>query len=341
MKIGSRQLGHHESPYMIAEIGVNHDGKRDLALRLVSEAKACGADAIKLQMFDADLLMSSACALAKYQENQSETDAKAMLARLQLDDDSIEAVCHRARELGLHAIVTVFSIELVGRAAQLPVDAFKVASPDLINRPLLDALGSTKRPLIVSTGAASLEEVGRTASWLAHADVAFLQCISAYPTPVELASIGALREIERLTNRVIGYSDHTTETITGAVAVGAGACILEKHLTYDTAARGPDHAASLNPASFAEYVRFAKIAHSMLGADHKRVLPIEEDVRRVSRQSVTALNTIERGQRITRDLITIKRPGEAIEPFRLDEVLGSTATRRIAANQPIQWKDLT
>src|SRR5262249_2419793 len=148
------------------------------------------------------------------------------------------------------------SLELVPDAERLPFDAYKSSSPDLINRPLLEALAGTGKPLIVSTGASTLQEGGRTLNWLrgARERLALLQCVSAYPTPIEQNSILGMRAIVEIFPGAVGYSDHTTDVRTGSAAVTLGAMILEKHLTYDRGARGPDHAASLDPQQFREYV---------------------------------------------------------------------------------------
>ncbi|MFT3686887.1 MAG: N-acetylneuraminate synthase family protein [Phycisphaerales bacterium] len=378
MKIGTgqsaRTVGFGASPYVIAEIGVNHDGAVDRAVQLVDAAADAGADAVKLQLFKAEMLMSRASRLAVYQEGAGETDPLAMLRRLELPEHGFAAVIERCRVRGVHAIVTVFSVELVEVAERLSKphggwDAYKTASPDIIHRPLLDALQHTGRSLIVSTGAATLDEVQRTVEWLAPAHnagkLAVLQCVSSYPTPREKAALGGIAAIQQVFGGPVGYSDHTADRFTGASAVAMGACILEKHLTYDTKAQGPDHAASLDPAEFAVYVAAAHNDWSraeshidydafsaevrtatdrrLLSIDHpigKALLPIEQDVRNVSRQSIVAARSIVAGETITRDMLTFKRPGTGIEPFRLAEVVGRRASTNIAADTPLTPSEL-
>src|SRR5262249_21687076 len=154
----------------------------DRALELVRVASECGADAIKLQLFRTDLLMSRAAKLAAYQQAAGETDPVSMLRRLEFPPEHMKRVVSLAHSLTLHAIVTVFSLELIESAQPLPFDAYNTASPDLVNRPLLDALAATGKPLIVSTGASTLQEVGRTLNWLRAIQqrLALLQCVSAY-----------------------------------------------------------------------------------------------------------------------------------------------------------------
>lgn len=340
MRIGARQIGPGREPFVIAELGVNHDGSVERALALTEAASAAGADAVKLQFFRADLLLSKASRLAVYQTNAGEADPAAMLRRLELSIDQMAAVVARAHERGVAVIVTVFSVPLVREAAALPWDAYKVASPDLVNKPLLDALAGTRLPIIVSTGAATIEEVKRAATWLEGCDTAFLQCVSAYPTPDDAAEVAAIGEIARATGRPVGYSDHTSRVETAAVAVGAGAGILEKHLTLDRRAQGPDHAASLEPEQFAQYVRLARLAWRLRGDGGKRLLDVERDVRELSRQSVVSARPIPSGRTITADDLTIKRPGTGLPPFMLGEVRGRAAARDIDADTPIREEDL-
>ena len=303
--------------------------------------------------------MSRASRLAAYQRAAGEQDPIAMLRRLELSAAQLAPLVRRAHELSIHAIVTVFSVELVPEAAVLPWDAYKTASPDIVHKPLLDALAATGKPLIVSTGAAELAEVRRAVEWLAPASerLAVLQCVSSYPTAprdAAIAGMEALRELPGLRQRV-GYSDHTSAVDTGDIAADAGACILEKHFTYSKAAPGPDHAASLEPAEFRRYAELARDAWTLrqrvgpegptardprLGEPVKRVLDCERDVRAVSRQSIVAVRAIAPGAAITRADLTFKRPGGALEPWRVDEVIGRGASKLIESGAQITPGDL-
>lgn len=361
MRIRDRQIGPGHAPYIIAELGVNHDGSVDRAIDLARAAHAAGADAIKLQLFRTDLLMSSAAKLAAYQKAAGETDPVAMLRRLELGAHDLARVLGEARRLGIHAIVTVFSVELVAEAETAAAahggwDAYKTASPDIIHRPLLDALAATGRPLIVSTGASTMPEVTLAAEWLSgarrDARLAFLQCVSSYPTPDDLAALDGIGAIASAQPGIpIGYSDHTASEAMGALAVAAGACILEKHFTYDRAARGPDHAASLDAAGFDRYAAHARAARPPHGHTHaaatrnagapgKAVQPIERDVRTVSRQSIVSRRALPAGHVLTRDDLTFKRPGTGIPPHALSLVLGAPLVRAALADVPLAWADI-
>lgn len=356
MKIGDREIGPGHPAYVIAEIGVNHDGALDRALQLVDDAATAGADAVKLQCFEARRLMSRASRLAAYQAAAGERDPVEMLSRLELSLDDMARVVERAHDRAIHAIVTVFSVELVAPASTLAWDAYKSASPDIINRPLLDAMGTTGKPLIVSTGAAAIEEVVRAAKWLRplHDRLAFLQCVSCYPTPPgreALEGIDAIGLILQEFGIPVGYSDHTESEETGNAAVAwHGATILEKHLTHDRGAVGPDHSASLDPGAFARYVALVRRAEQLgdrlaparwSPSAEKRVLDCEWDVRTLSRQSIVTTREIRDGEPIEREDLTIKRPGTGIEPFRMDEVIGRRAAKDIEPDVPLTEDDIS
>jgi N-acetylneuraminate synthase/N,N'-diacetyllegionaminate synthase len=338
--IGNRRIGPGEPPYVIAELGVNHDGRLDRALKLVEAAHAAGADAVKVQWFEAGRLLSRAARLARYQKEAGAADPFDMLRALQLHADHLAKVVDRAHDAGLAAIATVFSADLVEQARALDFDAYKTASPDIVNRPLLEALMALGRPLLVSTGTASIDEVQQVTGWLGSHPHVLLQCVSGYPTPDEAASLAGRAAMCRVNPHALGYSDHTTAVDTGGFAVASGACLLEKHFTYDRNATGPDHATSLDAAGFKQYVDLARRAWRMLGPPEKRVLEIEQDVRRVSRQSLTTTRDLPAGHVIAAEELTIKRPGTGIEPWRLAEIVGRRLATQVDADMPLREEDL-
>ena len=358
MNIANKQIGLTHPPYIIAEIGVNHDGEVARALELTDAAAEAGADAVKLQYFETDRLMSKAAKLAAYQKAAGETDPITMLRRLELTLDEMAQVVERAHARGIHAIVTVFSTELVEPAETVPWDAYKTASPDIVNRPLLETLAATGKPMIVSTGASTLGEVVRAVGWLESAQgrLALLQCVSSYPIHDEWAALRGIRLLADATGLPTGYSDHSRYGLAGR-AVHCGACILEKHITWNRKAWGPDHAASSDPKQFSDYVRAANsvgspewdarvrydgfaVSEIDLGPHDKVVQDCERDVRTVSRQSVVSTRPIPAGTLITREHLTIKRPGTGILAYRLEEVVGRTAAREIEADVPVLDDDL-
>ena len=328
------------APYIIAEIGVNHDGALSRALELVDAAADAGADAVKFQMFDADLLLSKAARLAAYQDDAGAPDPMTLLSQLQLNNDDLKTALERAHSRNIHAIVTVFSPGLVDAASDMGWDAWKTASPDGINKPLIDQLTSHHLPMLLSTGTMTVDEITRLLTWVRDVPHALLHCVSAYPTPEDAASLGAIAAIAQQFNVVTGYSDHTSALDTGALAVAAGARILEKHLTWNRAAPGPDHQASIEPDEFQTYCAQAHRAFRMTGPSRKAPHTLEDDVRAVSRQSLVSERRIEVGEKLRAQDLTVKRPGTGIEPWRIDDIIGRTAARTIDADVPIQESDL-
>jgi len=372
LKIGDKEIGPGYPPYVIAEIGVNHDGEVSRALELTDAAAEAGADAVKLQLFETDRLMSSAAKLAAYQKNAGETDPLAMLRRLELSIDEMAQVVHRAHARGIHAIVTVFSVELVEIAGQLPWDAYKSASPDIINKPLLEAIAATGKPLIVSTGASELDEVTRAADWLEgiRDRLAFLQCVSCYPAPV--GAFGGIVAISEATGLPVGYSDHLDGLEAALYLPNWGCPLFEKHFTYNRNAAGPDHAASLEAEGFNNYANFVHLGtgwgiqfpldtkaprlqreefekersdlnfsrNELVGNLEKTVLDCERDVREVSRQSLVTKQSLSAGDVITSEMLTIKRPGTGLPPYILDDLIGRTLARDVEVDVPLVEEDL-
>ena len=326
---------------VIAEIGVNHDGDVAKAIELTEAAKEAGADAVKLQMFDPDLLLSKQAVLADYQKNQGQTDVHSMLKDLELALSAINQIQDRARSLGLGFIVTPFSLEHVNAIAELDVDAIKIASPDVVNLPLIKACCELGKPMFVSTGTADLEEIAPAASLLQQLDQAcLLHCVSSYPTLPEDAALGAIGVIGHEYCLPVGYSDHTTQLTTGALAVAAGACVIEKHITYDCKAQGPDHAASTTPADFAIYVKNIREAQLMLGKREKAVSEVERQVRQISRQSVCISRDLLAGHELKREDLTLRRPGSGIPAMELEKVVGQILGRDVMQHNLLRYEDL-
>lgn len=339
--VAGRRIGPGLPPFVIAEIGVNHDGDMCRARELIHAARLSGADAAKFQMFDASLLMSLDSVLAIYQRERGARDPRELLQGLQLTPAQLGELAEECVRVGLVPMVTVFSLPLVAMAREQPWQVFKMASPDIVHRPLLQAIAGCGRPMIVSTGAATRDEVAQAARWLAEVpDVAFLQCTSSYPTRDERAALGGMREIASITRRPVGYSDHTASIDTGALAVAAGAMILEKHLTYDSGAAGPDHAASLDPRQFAAYVQLSRRAARMIGPPLKELQDVERDVRRVSRQSLVAARDLAAGSVLAHADLCVKRPGTGISAALLDEIVGRRLARDVAADRVISAEDV-
>lgn len=341
LNIRDRLIGDAAPVYVIAEIGVNHDGVLERALELTAIAEDCGADAVKLQLFDPDLLLSAEAELATYQQDVA-TDPRRMLRSLQLTVDEMLEVKQLAHTMMLDFIVTPFSIENLDDMRRLDPDAVKIASPDCMNTPLIEAMASLGKPMIVSLGTANAVEIAEldamVSSLAGGSGLALLQCVSAYPVPAGEASLVRIRSIADRWRVPCGYSDHTTDERMGMLAVGAGACLIEKHLTYNTRAEGPDHAASFDAPAMRRYIDHIRFAErEMVGEDED---DIEADVRRVSRQSVCAVRDLPAGHVVAREDVTVKRPGTGIPAARLNDVVGKALLRAVRANHLVHDGDV-
>lgn len=340
VRIGKHVIGPGEATFVIAEIGVNHDGSLEKAIELVQAAADCGADAVKLQIFHAATLMHASSVLAGYQkENCREKDPAEMLRRYELSGPAIQQITEAIAARGMMSLATPFSLPDVEVVRTMRFPAIKIASPDLVNYPLLRSAASLGRPLLISTGAATLDEMETTVQWLRQwgAGFAFLHCVSSYPTPLDQANLCWIGEIANRFDVIAGFSDHTMEVNTGALAVAAGAMIVEKHLTYDRGASGPDHAASADPRQFSQYLRLIRQAELLRGRPGKHVLDVERDVRQVSRQSLVAGRNLLPGEVIQeRDLI-VQRPGTGIPAGQILTVAGRKVRRPIEAGAMLMW----
>ena len=344
VRIGDAVVGSGQRVYVIAEAGVNHNGDVDTARRMVEVARQAGADAVKFQAFRAERLVTRTASMADYQKGGlSDTCTQyEMLRELELWPDAFAEIHTHCRQCGVAFLATPFAREDVAMLAALEPVAIKIASSDLTNMPLLEAAVDTHLPLIVSTGASKGDEIDAGVAWLRQRDAAnrlvLLHCVSSYPTDPCDAN---LRRIAVLADRFgvpTGFSDHTAGVETGALAVAAGAVMIEKHFTLNRSQIGPDHSFSLEPDELAAYVRGIRQAERMLGTGKLDCADCEGDVRRLSRASVVAAVDIAAGGVLRPDMLAIKRPAGGIEPSHLHELIGLTATQNIPADTALTWE---
>ncbi len=334
-------VGEAAPVYVIAEAGVNHDGCASVARELIHAAAEAGADAVKFQVFAASRLVTRTAPAAAYQQRAVHTDSQyGMLSALELTHDTFVELADCAKQRGIEFLATPFSVADLQFLVRIGVSAIKIASPDIVNTPLLGAAARSRLPVIASTGAAELEEIAEAVSFFRTAGggpLALLHCISSYPTPEREANLRAIGTLARSFGCVAGFSDHTESVLIGGYAVAAGARIIEKHMTLDRSRTGPDHAFSLEPAAMAEYIRTIRHAESLLGDGDVTVSPRQREVRRLSRGSVVAARAIRAGETLTADMLTVKRPGTGIRPAELDTLIGRRAVRDIEADTQLAW----
>lgn len=340
--IGAHAVGPGRRVLIIAEAGVNHDGRAEDACALVDAAADAGADFVKFQAFRAADLTTRTADLAAYQRSRAgPASQQALLQQLELDDGVFATLAARCAQRGVAFLATPFGVPDVQRLVRLHVPALKIASTDIDNTPLLHAAALTRLPLIVSTGTATADEiaacVGDLATWGAAQHTVLLHCVSSYPTPVAAANLRRIGALATHYGLPVGFSDHTTSVVIAGWAVAAGACVLEKHLTLDRTRPGPDHAVSLEPTAFATYVAAAREAEAALGTGALDAADLEADVRQVARKSIVARQDIPAGAVISPDWLTVKRPGGGLSPRQLAEVVGRRTRVAIAADTMLAW----
>lgn len=342
--LAGRRVGRGEPALVIAEAGVNHNGCIDTALRLVDAAVEAGADAVKFQVFTAAELACADAPVAPYQrEGGDQVSQRDLLAGLELPIEAFRRIRDRCRQRGIQFLATPFSVRHVYEIADLGAPAVKIASTDLTNEPLLDAAISTGLPLLVSTGASTESEIRWAAARLvreARGRLILLHCVSCYPTPAEELNLRAVESLGRAFGVPCGLSDHTISLQVGALAVAAGACVLEKHFTLDRSQSGPDHAMSLGPDQLRTYIELVREAERALGDGRLGMREIERPVREASRRSITAATDIPAGAAIVPSMLTCKRPGTGIDPSSLRQIIGRTAKRHIPGDTMLSWEML-
>jgi sialic acid synthase SpsE len=343
VSIGRHIVGPGRRCLVIAEAGVNHDGSGQKAAALVDAAADAGADAVKFQLFRASDLVTGDAPAAEYQERATGIDRQlALLRALELPLEAFARLRDRCRARGILFLATPFSIDDVDRLLTLDPPAIKIASTDLTNTPLLVRAVEAGRPMIVSTGAATEDElrrgVGRLRSLLGTGRLILLHCVSCYPAPVEAANLRAIETLQRTFDVPVGFSDHTTSVEIGAWAIACGASVVEKHITLDSSGAGPDHACSLTSERFARYVEGIRAAEAAMGDGHLGMHPLEGDVRRAARRSVVSLRAIPRGTVLSAAALTVKRPGVGIPAEELERLAGRSAAVDIPADTVITWE---
>jgi N-acetylneuraminate synthase len=337
---------------VIAEAGVNHDGSPERALQLVDVAAEAGADAVKFQTFRAENLVARAAPRAAYQvRNVGEGDQLSMLRSLELPTEVYQALYRRCASKGIEFMSSPFDIESAAMLVGLGMKRVKIASGEITNLPMLRGLADLGRPLILSTGMATLEEVSDAVGtireeWKARglsgggAELTVLHCTSNYPAEPGEVNLRAMMTMrERLQVRV-GYSDHTTGIAIAVAAVALGATVIEKHFTLDRSLPGPDHQASLEPAELERMIREIRTIEVALGSDVKAPAPSELAVRDLVRRSVTVVRDLRAGEVIQRADVALRRPATGIPPRDLDRVIGRRTARALPADSVLRWEDL-
>ncbi|MCX5828123.1 MAG: N-acetylneuraminate synthase [Deltaproteobacteria bacterium] len=325
----------HNKTFIIAEVGVNHNGSLDMAFQLIDVAIAAGADAVKFQTFKAEKVIAVNAPKAGYQKETTGSDESQleMVRKLELDETAHIRLQQHCRHKGIQFLSTPFDLESIDLLSRLGLEIFKIPSGEITNLPYLRKLGALGKRLILSTGMANLGEIEAALDVLTESgtpleNITVLHCNTEYPTSFEDVNLSAMLTIWNAFPGIsVGYSDHTPGIEVSIAAVAMGATVIEKHFTLDRNLPGPDHKASLEPNELKAMVQAIRNIEKALGDGIKRPSPSELKNKPIARKSLVAIQPIKMGELFSADNITAKRPGAGISPMRWDEVLGQAAPK--------------
>lgn len=329
--IHGRPIGPGHPCYIIAEAGLNHDGRVQQAKELVTAAKEAGADLVKFQIYNTPELCSRS------------SDLFPLFASLELKREEWRDVALHARDVGIEFSASVFGPYGLELLKELNCGCVKIASGDLTYEQLLADAARTGLPLVISTGMSYLDEVNKAIDIVrANGDpsIALLHCVSNYPTSAEDANLRAMYTMSRKFGLPVGFSDHTMDELVSLAAVAFGACIIEKHFTLDRGLPGPDHKLSFTPKEFERMVMNVRLVEKSFGTGVKVPVEKEGPMRLAARRSIVTERELKAGTVIAAGDVRIARPGTGIPPGKLEAVLGRKVRRDIPADAPLTWDDL-
>ena len=331
IKVANKRIGEKYPTFIIAEGGVNHNGCIKIAKQLILAAKKSGADAIKFQTFKATDLTSKN---SKYYK---------LFKKLELSNQEFIELGNFARKKNIIFLSTPFSNDAVDLLHHNKIVAFKIASGDLTDIPLIRYASSKNKPMIISTGMGTIEETMKAVKAVesqGNKKIILLHSVSAYPTPYEETNLRAIIALKNEFRYPIGYSDNGNNLLVPLIAVAMGAKVIEKHFTISKKLKGPDHKMSAEPDEFKKMVKEIRIIEKMLGTGKKQCQPSEFENLVHARRSITANITIPKGAKIDLTMLNLKRPANGIEPEFLNKILGKNSKRIIHKDESIKWKDI-
>lgn len=346
-EIGGRVVGPGHPAYVIAEAGSNHNRDLDTAKRLIEVAAEAGADAVKFQTYTAEGLYARNTPTMSYLQD-SELLAKQesvwdLIKRVEIPWEWHSELADLARTCGIDFLSTPFQEEAVDLLESLDVPAYKIASYEVNHLPLIEKCAATGKPLLISTGMASLGDIERaldTANGANADEIAVLHCAINYPPRFEDLNLRAITTLASAFGIPIGWSDHSMGHTADVVAVTLGACIVEKHYTLSRDQTGPDHPFALEPDELAAMVTAIRETEAALGVSVKRVTDAEAEMYALGRRSLVAARDVADGAVLTRDDIAIKRPGTGVPVHDLEHVVGRRVVRAVGADEVLTWADL-
>ncbi|MDH1977199.1 N-acetylneuraminate synthase [Aliarcobacter butzleri] len=321
--------------FIIAEAGVNHNGSIDFAKKLIDVAVEAGVDAVKFQTFKTELCISRDAKKADYQVNNTGNSIETqfeMVKKLELSEEMHDELISYCKSKNIMFLSTPFDHDSIELLNDLGVEIFKIPSGEITNLPYLRHIGKLNKKVILSTGMADIGEIEDALDVLINAgtkkeNITVLHANTMYPTPMEDVNLKAMVTIGNSFDIAFGYSDHTLGIEVDIAAVAMGACCIEKHFTLDCKMEGPDHKASLEPDELKAMVKAIRNIELALGSSIKKPSKSEIPNMQIARKSIVAKMDIKKGDKLSEEKITIKRPGNGINPMRWDEIVGTIATK--------------
>lgn len=331
-----------DNPVITVEVGNNHMGNIESAKKYIDEAKRCGVDAVKFQTETyhglwVDKYLDIELNVGQYKGKRREYHEKTLFYK----DDWYEIASH-AKKRGIVFFSTATDFESVDLIDELGSPVFKISSMDIINWPLLKYISKKRKPIILATAMANMKEIEDTIKFInenGNKKIVLMQCTGMYPTPNKFANIGVIHYFKEKFNLPVGFSDHTIGIDAPMLAVAAGACLFEKHITLDKNMEGPDHFMCAEPAEIIEMIEKIKYARSILGGSKKELLKEEKDLRNLVRRSLVSKEKIKKGQKILEYMFTAKRPAGGIEPNQMYSLIGKEAIKDIEPDEILFWDD--
>lgn len=342
IEIDGKRIGPEYKPYIIAELSANHNGSIEKALQAIEVAASCGADAIKLQTYSPDT-MTIDCNNDDFQVSGGLWDGYSLYELYKWAQTPFnwhEQLFTRAKKLGITIFSTPFDETAVDLLEELNTPAYKIASFEITDLPLIKKVAKTGKPLIISTGMANLEEIEEavnTAKQNGCSELVVLHCISAYPAPVEQANLATITDLGKRLDVIPGLSDHTLGTVVSVTSIALGACLIEKHFTLDKSDKGPDSEFSLEPAELKRLVEETSAAHQAIGIAGYERKPIEQSSMKF-RRSLYFVDDIPKGSLISPDNLRRIRPGYGISPKYYDEIIGRKVKQNICRGTAVRWE---
>jgi N-acetylneuraminate synthase len=345
MDIGKFKIGCDQPCFIIAEAGSNHNRNFETALKLVDTAVEAGADAVKFQIFSAEAIYSKKTPMASYlKDKKLVKDGETLwdiIKRIQIPRNWTPDLKKYCDEKGIIFMSTPFDLLAVDELEEVGVQVYKVASFEITHLPMLEKIGKTGKPIILSTGMANLEDIEYALAAIkkgGNSDVALLHCAIAYPPKLENVNLRAMDTMRQAFQLPVGFSDHTMGHVTDVAAVARGACIIEKHFTLSRKQDGPDHPFSLEPDELKDMIAAIRDTEKVLGSPVKTHTEAENELYKLARRSLVAAKDIKAGTIITEDMIAVKRPGFGIQVKHLDIVVGRKAQIDIEEDDILTWE---